>query len=266
MVLIPGGTFKKGINEEDLAELVKIGERVPHMNRANAKWWFGDEIPSHRAEVKPFLMDKYEVTNRQFKEFIKKTSYKAQGKWQKYASKDRMDHPVVNVTWHDARAYAKWAGKRLPTESEWEYAAKGGGKVKWYTWGNSPDPKMANYRYQGETFFSGIPRVLGLRKINTKPVGSYASNGYGIFDMCGNVGEWCDDLHQPYPGGPDDKGLYNRYRPKKDQEMVYAKVVRGGSWESPNPVFIRITSRKGFRPEYFTYNLGFRCVKSIAQK
>lgn len=264
MVLIPGGSFEMGIAEEDLKFLAEMGKKVPHMSEAHAKWWFGDEVPKHTVEVDSFFMDAYEVTNRHFKQFIQETEYKAQGDWGKYAKEERMDHPVVNVTWNDAKAYAEWAGKRLPTEAEWEYAAKGGKDVKWFPWGDSPDPERANYRYQGESFFAGLVRLLGFRKMNTKPVGNYEANGFGLYDMCGNVSEWCENKREPYPGGLQEKWIYTRYGPfGKDEKPTYGKAVRGGGWETPNPVFLRITSRNGSAPDSFDYDLGFRCAKSI---
>ncbi len=264
MTLIPGGIFEMGIDKNELEYLVEMGRKVPHMSEKHAYWWFGDEIPKHLVEVDSFYMDTYEVTNRQFEYFVQETGYDAQGDWRKCAKKDRVEHPVVNVTWNDAKAYAKWVGKNLPTESEWEYAAKGGRDVKWFPWGNSPDSIRANYRYKGESFFAGIVRLLGWRKINTKPIGSYQPNRFELYDMCGNVSEWCDNVRNPYPNGPQDDWIYTKYGPfKKNEKPIYGKAVRGGSWQSPNPVFVRLNNRNGFIPAYFGNGLGFRCVKSI---
>jgi len=263
MVLIRGGTFEMGIAEEDLRELSEMGKKVPHMNELLAKWWFGNEIPKHSVELDSFYMDIHEVTNRQFAEFVHSSGYQAEGEWEKYATEERAEHPVVNVTWNDANAYAKWAGKRLPTEAEWEYAAKGGKPVKWFPWGNSPDPTRANYRHQGESFLEGIPRLLGLRRINTKPVGSYEPNGFGLYDMCGNVSEWCQDDYEPYPGGLKEEWIGTRWGPfKENQEPAHGKIVRGGNWNDPNAVFIRITKRSAKEPDSFERYRGFRCTKS----
>ena len=263
MVTIPEGRFDMGIAEDDLKHLVEMGRKVPHMSERHAKWWFGDEIPIHAVEIDSFHMDTCEVTNRQFGQFAQETGYEAQGAWQEYVKEDRMDHPVVNVAWHDAAAYCRWAGRRLPTEAEWEYAARGGKEVKWFPWGDSPDPTRANYRYQGETFFAGIARLLGLRKINTTPVGSYDANGYGLYDMIGNASEWCEDIRKPYPEGPKEDWIYTRFGPfKKNQKPLYGKAVRGGDWNSPNPVFVRLNNRNGFEPDHSDSSLGFRCAAS----
>jgi len=266
MVLIPGGTFDMGIDEGELDELVEMGQDVPHMSEGLARSWFGVEMPKHTVDVDAFYMDVHEVTNGQFGEFVTATGYAAEGRWQKHSREDRADHPVVNVTWNDAQAYAAWAGKRLPSEAEWEYAAKGGQDVRWFPWGDEPDPTRANYRHQGESFWEGIPRLLGLRPIDTKPGGSYPANGYGLYDLCGNVREWCDAAYEPYPGAPQDEDLYSR-RPacgscSCEQRRLDGKVVRGGSWESPNAVFVRITGRNGFEADHSAYDLGFRCVQS----
>ncbi len=264
MVLIPGQTFQMGIDQSDLPTLVKMGHKVPHMDSLNALWWFGDEIPRHPVTLDSFYIDRYEVTNAQFAQFVRATGYKAQGNWQKYARKSRENHPVVNVTWNDAQAYARFAGKRLPTEAEWECAARGGRPVKWFPWGNNPDPTRANYRAQGESFFAGLIRIIGLRKMGTKPVGSYPPNGYGLYDVCGNVSEWCANERKPYPGALSQKWFYTKYGPHgSGKNPFYGKAIRGGNWESPNSVFIRITNRRGEKPDYFSRNLGFRCVRSV---
>ncbi len=258
MVLIPGGTFEMGMDLQDLPEIMDMGKKVPHMDETHALFWFADETPRHQVQVEPFWMDQHEVTNRQFKAFVQATGYQAEGNWQAFASDDRLDHPVVNVSWNDAAAYAAWAGKRLPTEAEWEFAARGGKKVKWFPWGNEPNPQMANYRFQGETFLAGLIRLAGLRKIATKVVKSYPSNGYGLYDMCGNVWEWCQDDYQPYAGGPVQEGMY-----KTTENGQPFKVIRGGSWDTPNAVFIRITNRNALAPSQFRWDVGFRCVKSV---
>lgn len=267
MVFIPAGSCMVGIAETDLALLEEMGKKVPHMSEVHARWWFGDEIPRHEVVLMPFFMDRYEVTNSQYIAFVEATDYTSEGEWRKYATENRKDHPVVNVTWNDARAYAEWADKRLPTEEEWECAARGGRAVNWFPWGDEPDPTLANYRAQGESFFAGLWRLLGLRKIGTKPVGQYPPNGYGLFDMVGNVCEWCADKHTPYPGTIPEDWPYKQFGPwGEDKPIVYGQNVRGGGWETPNAVFIRISGRSGYEPTYYSYNLGFRCVRSVNEQ
>jgi len=265
MVLIPGGSFQMGIDEEDLESLVEMGQQVPHMSELNAMWWFGDELPRHTVEVEAFYFDTHEVINSQFYQFVDETNYQAQGSWQQYATEDRMDHPVIHVSWNDAQAYAEWAGKRLPSEQEWEYAARGGQDVQWFHWGDFPDLTCGNYGWRAdETIITGIPKLLGLVTIQTRPVGCYPPNGYGLYDMCGSVSEWCENERTPYPGGPEEDWIYTQFGPyDEDQEPFYGKATRGGCWDDPNAVFIRISDRSGRDPDDAYYGLGFRCAKSV---
>jgi formylglycine-generating enzyme required for sulfatase activity len=180
------------------------------------------------------------------------------------------NHPVVQVSWDDAVAYAKWAGKRLPTEAEWEYAARGGLEGQRYSWGNEFRPKgkhMAN-TFQGEFPYAAKPED-GFAA--TSPVGSFPPNGYGLYDMAGNVWQWTADWyrvdtfteqasqgHCENPKGPDssfDPG--DPYAPKR--------VIKGGSFlchvsycESYRP-----SARRGTPPDTGSSHVGFRLVKSL---
>ena len=253
-VLIPEGKFQMGIPREMIADLAELGRGVPHMDEDLAYSWFADETPEHTVTVASFLINKYEVTNAEYRKFVNRTDYESEGNWTEWSGQGRDNHPVVGVTWNDAMSYCKWCGMRLPTEAQWEYAAKGGTTYKIFPWGDKPNPTKANYREQGEGFLEGLIRLMGLRKIDTKPVGSYPPNGYGLYDMIGNVSEWCENLHRPYPGAPEEPSLY-------DEGMV----VRGGCWDDPNPVFIRITRRTAFPPDDSSYSRGFRCVERVEE-
>ena len=244
-----------GIPPEMIDDLAELGRAVPHMDEELAYGWFADETPEHTVTVDPFYIHKYEVRNSQYREFVNQTGYEPEGNWTKWSGDDRENHPVVGVTWHDARSYCEWRGMRLPTEAQWEYAAKGGTDNKIFTWGDKPDPDMANYREEGENIFEGLVRLMGLREMDTSPVGSYPPNGYGLYDMLGNASEWCSNLHHPYPGGPEDPSLYDEGR-----------VVRGGCWDDPNPVFVRITRRTAFPPDSSSYSRGFRCVRQVEER
>jgi len=255
MVPIPGGTFLMGIDASEIPALAELGSEVPHMSVDMARDWFGIETPEHRVVVEPFFMDTCEVTNREYAAFVEATGYEAEGPWHRYYDEDRLDHPVVEVSWHDALAYAEWAGKRLPTEAEWEYAARGGRQdVSWFPWGDTVDTEMANWREQGESFLAGLWRILGLRPMGTMPVGSHPPNGYRLQEMIGNVSEWCSDRFAPYPGGPD-AGIYH--------EGEDLRMVRGGHWQSPNPVFIRLTARYASSAGEWERDRGFRCAADL---
>jgi len=180
--------------------------------------------------------------------------------------KGRDDDPVVHISWYDASAYARWAGKRLPTEAEWEYAAQGG-KSSVFTWGDQipSNQKVANY-WQGEfpmtnTVSDGFGRLA--------PVKSFAANGYGLYDMAGNVWEWCLDwYHAEYyeclassndtddPGGPTSS--YDPYMPSTPQ-----KVMRGGSFLCNDSYCAgyRTAARMKSSPDTGLEHTGFRCVR-----
>ncbi len=201
-----------------------------------------DEKPAHTVRLNSIYVDKYEVTVKDFRDFCEAANHEmpVQPSW----NKD--DHPVVNVTFHDAESYAKWKGKRLPTEAEWEFIARGGDARAEYPWKNGEDSRaFANFKGTG-----GRDNWE-----QTSPVGSFAPNKFGIYDIGGNVREWCSDW---YDRGYNDTGAaVNPSGPKSGTR----KVVRGGSWDYEER-FMRITNRDKSIPSNKSYNLGFRCVKS----
>ena len=166
---------------------------------------------------------------------------------------------MLRVTWRDARAFAEWAGKRLPSEAEWEWAARGGADARWFPWGDAdPQRTHANYGHE-RSLLGGLKRVSGLSRVQTSPRGCYAPNGYGLFDIIGNAAEWCADDFQPYPGAPDQTPPWN----ERELREHTSRVVRGGSWLTPNPVFARVNSR-GYRREHVAADdVGFRCASSL---
>jgi len=214
MALILAGEFQMGSNDGD-----------------------SDEKPVHTVYLDAFYIDKYEVTNAQYKKFIDATEYKAPYYWND-SRFNAPNNPVVGVTWYDAKAYADWAGKRLPTEAEWEKSARGGLVGKKYPWGDNVTHDNANY-YDGGNGIS--------------PVGSFKSNGYGLYDMAGNVWEWCADWYDrnyyanspiSNPAGPSS-GLH--------------RVLRGGSWGNDNDN-LRVAYRYNNDPARLSSNIGFRCA------
>jgi formylglycine-generating enzyme len=178
---------------------------------------------------------------------------------------DRMKHPVVHVAWDDAIAYCKWAHKRLPTEAEWEYAARGGQKNAIYPCGNElvRDGKWLANIWQGE-FPENHEVKDGFR--TTAPVASFPANPYGLFDMAGNVWEWCQDFYRPdyyrfaplaNPPGPSDS--YDPLEPESAK-----RVQRGGSFMCSDNYCrgYRVSARMKQAPDSGTFHAGFRCVRS----
>ena len=184
-------------------------------------------------EVLPLCIDTTEVTVGQFKKFLAESNHPFNGDLWKgiYQYSPTDSHPMINVDWHDATAYAKSAGKRLPTQKEWEFAAGGGLIDKEYSWGNDVSLARDYANYRGVGGRDKWDRI-------TAPVGSLQPNGYGLYDMAGNVWEWCQDSYD------------------SDQKR---KVLRGGSWDIFPPT-LRLSARSSFNPDNRAYDQGFRCV------
>jgi formylglycine-generating enzyme required for sulfatase activity len=204
----------------------------------------GDEQPAHTVTLEAFEIDMFEVSNADFAKFVEETGYQTEVEkeapdeksWRDYAE-GKDNHPVVKVTWNDADAYCQWAGKRLPTEAEWEKAAKGEEGFL-YPWGNEWEPAKANTKESG---FRG-----------TVAVGSFAEGAspYGVFDMAGNVWEWMADWYQPYPG--------STYQSEYFGEKF--KVTRGGAWFTEADK-VTTSNRNTTTPSAANDDIGFRCVR-----
>lgn len=184
---------------------------------------------------------------------------------------DRMDHPVVHIAWEDAVAYCKWAGKRLPTEAEWEWAALGGDEHNKYPWGNEP----AESAYDRANFWQGMFPWQNLKKDGfggSAPVGSFPPNGYGLYDMAGNVWEWCADRYSAYTYALDQQRgtVQNPHGPEKSYDprqpfLPEAFVIRGGSFLCKDSYCsgYRSARRMGADAQAGSIHTGFRCVKDL---
>ncbi|WP_229236128.1 formylglycine-generating enzyme family protein [Dyadobacter tibetensis] len=292
MVLIKGGGFLMGADE------------------------FPDSRPMHQVVVSDFYMDRHEVTNAQYAEFVKATGYKTVAErplnpadypgvpadklvpgsavftptatkvslqnplaWWTYepgaswqhpegagsSIKGRENHPVIHISYEDAAAYARWAGKRLPTEAEWEFAAQGGKGNQTYYWGNElkPGNKWVANIYQG-SFPDNNTKEDGYAA--AAPVMTFPPNAYGLYDMDGNVWEWCEDFYRPdyYSKSPKENptGPSDSYDP--DEPGAVKRVQRGGSFLCSDQYCIRYKAGSRGKGEVTSgsNNLGFRCVAS----
>lgn len=276
MVYLSGGEFIMGTN--DMEGSPEDGEG-----------------PARRTIVSPFYIDRHTVTNEEFKQFVQETGYKTEAEqfgWSfvfyhfiaKNGAKviqqvpgtpwwlvveeaywyqpeglgstidNRMDHPVIQVSWNDAKAFCDWAGKRLPTEAEWEFAARGGLEQKKYAWGDELVPNGKHYCniWQG-TFPYENTNDDGY--LGTAPAQSFPTNGFGLYNVAGNVWEWCSDRFT---------------NPVKQTDLIEShshssKVMRGGSYLCHESYCnrYRVAARSANTPDSSTGNIGFRCVSDV---
>jgi formylglycine-generating enzyme required for sulfatase activity len=263
MALIPGGTFMMGdANGQDM------------------------EKPVHEVEVNSFYMDTHEVTIGDYRKFVEATNYvtdaekndgayiwngeewaKTEGiNWRfdefgKPHKPEKDNHPVTHLSWNDAKAYAQWAGKRLPTEAEWEYAARGGAKGYKYAWGDEPLGQEVVANVSDENLIKVVtswPYTKGYDDGYTfsSPVGSFVPNSFGLYDMAGNAWEWCADYF--------DENYYSR-SPKanpRNDDPSDRRVLRGNSWDG-RPGLLRCSRRTGDGQSNSYVETGFRCVRDL---
>jgi formylglycine-generating enzyme required for sulfatase activity len=235
-VLVPGGEFEMG---------TEGGPATP------------DEGPKHKVELAAYLIGKYEVTNRQYHAFVKGAKHRVPENccdaryniWRGDAMLDGIGElPAINVSWDDAVAFCKWNGARLPTEAEWEKAARGtDGRA--YPWGNeAPSGNRANYSFDPVSIWEG-PASLA-----KKDQYDYGRSPYGAYEMAGNVWEWVQDWYDEsyYKKSPGK----NPSGPNEGTE----KVIRGGSWRNTAEV-LRTTNRNKHVPTERRVYIGFRCAK-----
>ena len=236
-----------------------------------------NERPVHEVNLKPFYIDKTPVTVAQFRMFIKATGHKTEAEkfgdsgvfnldhgnwellpgatWEKPFGPSgptaENDHPVTHVSWNDAVAYASWAGKRLPAEAEWEYAAKSGKNMDYrFSWGNevTKEGKYFANTWQGTISEPEIKDGY----LFTSPVGAFGENDAGLTDMGGNVWQWCSDTYKPYAGSQENL-----------REDPNIKVIRSGSFffDQNGEYSFSVTGRAMNSHETSLFNTGFRCAK-----
>jgi formylglycine-generating enzyme required for sulfatase activity len=241
MVFVKGGTFTMGSMENS------------------------DEKPEHKVSVSDFKISKYEITNEQFCEFLNERGNQTEGDvaWLDIEDEDclikksgvkfvpksgKNKHPVIEVTWYGARAYCKWAGGRLPTEAEWEYAARGGKGETGYKYAGSDNISVVAW-YTKNAYDKGEDSP----DYGTHQVGTKKANELGIYDMSGNVWEWCSDWYDS-----DYYSISPKQNPQGSKKGSY-RVYRGGSWYN-SASSCRVAIRSNRSPAYSNFNIGFRLV------
>jgi len=220
---------------------------------------YHEEKPVHEVSVAAFYMDETPVTNAEFKKYCDSVGrgYPGSPRWKDMPNYflDFPDHPVINISWGEAAAYAKWAGKRLPTEEEWEWAARGGLDGAKYPWGDEePTGALANYADKNSEF-SWRDSFQNDGYKYTSPVGKYAPNGYGLYDMAGNVFEWVEDWFFAYSDHVHDTEVF------KDG-WGGSRVCRGGCYHSV-PYDLRAARRRQILGGGANSSVGFRCVADL---
>ena len=234
MVFIPGGEYTRG--------------RMYKLPDDGLKWFpelLKDDQPARKLKISPFYLDAKESTIQQYAEFVSETKHRAPYNWPAgKADPKKLDHPVTAISWDDASEYCKWAGKRLPTEAEWEKAARGLIEGAQYPWGDrQPTNKDARF-----------DTVEG-----PGPVGKFAPNGFDLYDIAGNVWEWTGDWY-----ARDYYGAAPEQDPKGPAAGQY-KVLRGGSWADVSK-YLRVAHRTWARPAERGPNIGVRCAADFPRR
>lgn len=259
----------------DLAGMVLIPAGTFLMGSPNTSSYPQDETPQHEVELDGFFIDRYEVTNQAFAEFLNARGASAafakerpgwvvirndlaleekrqwwpteiewaDGSYRAVAGFELF--PVLSVSWYAADAYCRWIGKSLPTEAEWEKAARGGLEKKDYPWGSEVPTGGVIFKRAWRSNAYPAP---------AEQVGNYHPNAYGLYDMAGNVSEWCSDWYDP-----NSYRVSPRRNPKGPASGLQ-KVIRGGSWAGTSSL-LRVADRTAALPSDLNSGVGFRCVK-----
>lgn len=235
MALVPAGEFIMGSDDVDReGNQAELGNRKP---------WYLDEHPRRKVFLPDFFIDRYEVTTQDYSGFVQTKQRKPPPYWKEGRYPEGEAHlPVVEVNWYEAQAYCRWRGKRLPTEAEWEKAARGpAGKM--FVWGNEFDPKKANVSAGGHGGITVVGRW------------THDRSDYGVFDLNGNVMEWTADWYLPYPGGDYESPNFG------EQFKVAKGDAFGEAGHYALPIFSRLAYRQDVEPTARYPFLGFRCAK-----
>ncbi len=262
MILVPAGPFTMGSDTDAaLTECLKFEDDCSFRS-------FEDEKPIHTVTLDTFYIDQYEVTNAQYRQCNEAGDCQIPG-CADYEDEERDDHPVICVTWDQANRYCRWRDARLPTEAEWEKAARGTDE-RVYPWGDTFEDNRTNFcdRNCEKDFLANKDYDDG--SAETAPIGSY-SNGvspYGAYDMAGNVWEWVGDWYDTGPGSDryNPQGYYYyanspAQNPQGPDDGDF-KVIRGGGWFD-NGYAARTANRRYLEPDGLSADIGFRCVATV---
>jgi len=281
------------------AEFVRLGRAAFLMGTDSADGYPDDgEGPMHEVALGPFEIDRHAVSNRRFAAFVEATGHQTEAErfgwsfvfggllpddfpmtsgvaaapWWRLVEgaswrapegphssiADRDDHPVIHVSWNDARAYCDWSGTRLPTEAEWEFAARGGLAQHHFPWGDALEP---GGEHRMNVFQGSFPAENEAADgyVGTAPVDAFPPNGYGLFNVTGNVWEWCQDWFSP-----SYYGVSPRRDPRGPAQGTH-RVMRGGSYLCHHSYCARyrVDARSANTPDTSTGNLGFRCARDV---
>ncbi|MFQ5872241.1 MAG: formylglycine-generating enzyme family protein [Dehalococcoidia bacterium] len=231
-VLVPAGEFVMGTDKTTEQPIpASYGLRKPP---------YENEQPRRTVFLDAFYIDRFEVSNIEYKQFVDATQARQPDYWKDLDLKQWGRYPIMSVSWFEADSYCKWKGQRLPTEAEWEKAARGA-EGRRFPWGNEYDKNKANTQQQG-----------------LAPIGFFPEDvsPYGVHDMGGNIAEWVDSWYTPYPGNEaDDPDFGEKYR-----------VIRGGSWGGVGhynlSYYVRTAYRAFGNPAKGYNDIGFRCAMS----
>ena len=285
MAFIPAGSFLMGSTEGEVDRGIQTCVEATTdkiLGQQICERLVKAELPQHKVLIDAFYLDKHEVTNRLFQRFVQQTGYQTTveqegiawtlmelvkgANWQKPEAgatvfeSNRAQHPVVAVSWDDAVAYCRWAGQRLPTEAEFEYALRAGTTTKYWWGGGYPGARRAenigdeSAKHQLKHIMPGYTDGA----VRTAPVGSYEANPWGLYDIGGNVAEWAADWY-------DDRYYYKspERNPKGPSSGQY-RVIRGGSWDG-GPGSVRTAYRSGSTPTSGDASIGFRCAQDVSK-
>ena len=228
--------------DKDTASMGLISAGLFTMGREGAN---PDEQPTHQVSLTAFYIDRYEVTVAEYAKFLKSEVADPPVLWQEAREGKNQEKPVLGVDWYDAAAYCRWAKKRLPTEAEWEKAARGtDGRI--YPWGNDPPTNIhANFGHEAATGYAAVAKVGSFEK---------GQSPYGIYELAGNVWEWVADRYDEH---------YYQHSPEHNPRGPTTgplRVVRGGAWNS-SPTIIPAANRSANVPSARRSDVGFRCAK-----